>query len=71
MQKSADLNPPSIPRGPKPSITSLVNLKGMSSGVGRIFPLSNAIPKSMCTNSAVFKSTRILLRCLSPIPKII
>jgi hypothetical protein len=46
----------------------LVSLNGTISGVLSVFPCSKATPKSMCTNSAVHLSIRMLWECLSPSP---
>ena len=62
------LKVPSTPQGPKPSMISRVSLKGIVSGVGKIFPCSNAMPRSMCITSAVILSIKIFWRCLSPSP---
>ena len=39
------------------------------SGVGRIFPWSKAMPRSMWMISPVWLSMRMLLVCLSPRPR--
>ena len=41
----------------------------MSSGVGRSFPFSKAIPKSIWIISALRVSNKRFWTCLSPIPK--
>jgi len=61
-------NTPSTPDTPIASTKSLVRRKGTNSGVRRIFPCSNATPRSMWTTSADDLSIRILDTCLSPSP---
>ena len=51
-----------------PSTMLLVRRKGTSSGVFRKRPCSKATPKSMCTTSAVLRSSSMLWLCLSPRP---
>ena len=59
---------PSHPLTPKPSTTSRVRRKGTVSGVPRVLPCSNIIPKSIWTTSAVITSSSIFCAWRSPIP---
>lgn len=56
------------PVAPMPSTMLLVRRKGTSSGVFRKRPCSKATPRSMCTTSAVLRSSRMLWLCRSPKP---
>ena len=47
-----------------------VRRNGINSGIAKLTPLSNAIPKSIPRTSPSFLSSKKFSRCLSPIPRI-